>query len=48
MNSERHFNGDAMTGNSECQNYKAIEKNDFTITECFSEHTQLRDNLNHL
>ena len=37
-----------MPGNSECHNYKAIEKNDFTITECFSEQTKLRDNLNDL
>ena len=37
-----------MTGNSECNIYKAIGNNDFSITECFSEQTQLRSNMNEL
>ena len=48
VNKERHFNGDAMTGNSECNIYKAIENNDFSIPECFSEQPQLRSNFNEL
>ena len=48
VNKERHFNGDAMTCNSECNIYKTIENSDFSIPECFSEQPQLRSNFNEL
>ena len=45
---ENYFNGDAKTGNNEVKVYKAIEKGDFTITECFKDETEVRDNFNEL
>ena len=48
INRENYFNGDTMTGNNEVKVYKAIEKGDFTITECFKDETEVRDNFNEL
>ena len=43
MSTERYFAGDAMTGNKECNAYKSIRGNDYTISKCFS--TQKIDDL---
>ena len=48
MSTERYFAGDAMTGNKECNAYKSIRENDYTITNCFFNHPEVREKVNDL
>ena len=48
MNTECYFAGDHMTGNKECNVYKSIRENNFTITNCFTNHPEVRQKMNDL
>ena len=48
MHRERHFGGDALTGNIIHKAYDSIREGDMTLTECFEDDPQLRGHLNNL
>ena len=48
MHTERHFGGDAVTGNIIHKAYDSIREGNFTITECFKDDPQLREKLDNL